>query len=181
MWMSLFPVFQHCRILARLKQSCLKYPLNYVKRTDISLPDDPNGPFVLVPCNLKYRNLNVTFDFGGWHGPKISVPSHESVRRHRHKHALGHHRKHQCVFEIVSWDCDAAILENTFLRSTYLVYDLENKRNSHGTIEKHGYFEYPTRSLRHCSWPVNRAWTVTDTDDYASGQHNHAYDFLFLG
>lgn len=102
--------------------------INYVKGTDISLPDDTNGHTILVPCNLKRRNLNITFEFGGWNGPKISVPIHEFVSHHHYKHAPGHHKGHQCVFELGGWDRDAAILGDTFLRSTYLVYDLENKR-----------------------------------------------------
>lgn len=110
-----------------LPEELARLIINYVKGTDISLPGDPNGHTILVPCNLKHRNLNVTFEFGGWDGPRISVPIHEFVSRH-FKHAPGHHRGHQCVFKIGGWDCDAAILGDNFLRSTYIVYDLENKR-----------------------------------------------------
>ncbi len=101
----------------------------YVGGTDISLPNDPSGPQILVPCNLKHRNMNITFQFGGWNGPKISVPIHEFINRHHFKHAPGHHNgHHQCIFGLVGHDKDTAILGDTFLRSAYLVYDLENKR-----------------------------------------------------
>ena len=94
---------------------------SYVHATEI-----PQDPWVLVPCNLKRKKVNIDFQFGGWNGPSISVPVHELIGRHHVKHAR-HHKDHRCSFGIIGLDINLALLGDTFLRSAYLVYDLERK------------------------------------------------------
>lgn len=73
--------------------------------------------------------MKITFQFGGWKGPIISAPVHYVIGRHvRHP---AHHIYDRCLLEIGSVESmgeTGPVLGENFLRSAYLIYDVENRR-----------------------------------------------------
>ena len=103
---------------------------HYLGGAHMPLYDSPGVAYASVSCDLLDRDMNITFQFGGWNGPIISVPIQEFIMRDPFKETSVHRRHHhQCVLGI--WgttNLDVAILGDNFMRSAYIVYDLENKR-----------------------------------------------------
>ena len=102
---------------------------DYLNGTDAFPANSFGLRAVFVPCEILRRNMNVTFQFGGWNGPRITVPIQELIKRDHFEQAGAHRRHHhQCLLEIFGGHTKDAILGDNVLRSAYVVYDLDNKR-----------------------------------------------------
>lgn len=88
----------------------------------------PNEEF--VPCKLKYTNAALIFGFGGPGGPSISVPISEMIDNGAiNPGATFEDGEPICSLFVDTVANDASgsiILGDSFLRSAYVVYDLEN-------------------------------------------------------
>lgn len=88
---------------------------------------DVNVPQPLVSCDLANSNAQFVYQFGGSSGPKISVPVADLIEPHipglRFKD-----RSDACLLGVEGADIDFLLLGDTFLRSAYVVYDLESKQ-----------------------------------------------------
>ncbi|KAL8694858.1 MAG: hypothetical protein Q9224_003490 [Gallowayella concinna] len=88
---------------------------------------DPNIPRPLVACNLANANAQFVYQFGGKSGPKISIPVADLV----HPPIPGlrfQDNSPACILGVEGADIDFLLLGDTFLRSAYVVYDLESKQ-----------------------------------------------------
>ncbi|KAK4936629.1 hypothetical protein LTR10_022552 [Elasticomyces elasticus] len=110
--------------------------------TDTLLPDDIaasifNGVGVVssetygnvVPCKLAKDDLTFTFQFGGSSGPKVNVSLSEFVTPLETTDGSTPTFKNgdqACSFAIDSAGDDPILFGDSFLRSAYVVYDLEN-------------------------------------------------------
>ena len=89
---------------------------------------DPNLQRTVVPCSLSGADAQLVFQFGGSSGPKISVSARDLVEL---PHISGLEFKDgtdACFFGIESGPQDFLLLGDTFLRSAYVVYDLETRQ-----------------------------------------------------
>lgn len=95
-------------------------------------PGDSALPLVACSIVTTKAGLNVTFGFGGPGDLRISVPISELVIHYEELGVLADGSE-ACFFGIVSnamysqFDSSIATLGDTFLRSAYVVYDLERK------------------------------------------------------
>ena len=81
-----------------------------------------------LPCNLSTADVNLSFGFSGANGPKISVPIGALVdtsvdKWSAYRFADG---TEACELLLDYSEDDALLLGDSFLRSAYVVYDLEN-------------------------------------------------------
>lgn len=85
---------------------------------------------ILVPCNLAKSNATLSFGFGGEGGPVINVPISEIINNEGIKAGSTYENGDAiCSLYIDSQTDDpsgSVILGDSFLRSAYVVYDLEN-------------------------------------------------------
>ncbi|KAL8698443.1 MAG: hypothetical protein Q9201_006568 [Fulgogasparrea decipioides] len=88
---------------------------------------DPVIPRPLVACSLANADAQFVYQFGGTSGPKISVPVADLISPHiedrRFKDGTD-----ACTLGVLGADIDFLLLGDTFLRSAYVVYDLESKQ-----------------------------------------------------
>lgn len=93
----------------------------------IGVTTDPNYGN-LVPCDLANDDLTFTFTFGGPHGATIKVPLSEFITPlltvDGSTATVG--GKIACTFAIDSAGSDPILFGDSFLRSAYVVYDLQN-------------------------------------------------------
>lgn len=89
--------------------------LGVTKSTEYNVP--------MIPCSMKAKNVTLTFDFSGIH---IDVSIHELVLEgiEMDENIL------LCTFGIYPSISAIPILGDTFLRSAYVVYDLDNREVS---------------------------------------------------
>jgi Eukaryotic aspartyl protease len=84
----------------------------------------------LVPCNLKNTNAAIIFGFGGQGGPSISVPLSEMINNAgvTPGATFGDGEAVCSLFadSVVNDPSGSIILGDSFLRSAYVVYDLDN-------------------------------------------------------
>lgn len=84
----------------------------------------------LVPCNLKNTNASLIFGFGGQGGPSISVPLSQMINNAGiTPGAVFDNGEAICsIFadSVANDPSGSIILGDSFLRSAYVVYDLEN-------------------------------------------------------
>ncbi|KAL8801586.1 MAG: hypothetical protein Q9200_006908 [Gallowayella weberi] len=95
--------------------------------THFGAVSDPNIPRPLVSCQLANANAQFVYQFGGKSGPKISIPVADLV----HPPIPGlrfHDNSPACILGVEGADIDFLLLGDTFLRSAYVVYDLESKQ-----------------------------------------------------
>lgn len=81
----------------------------------------------VVPCRYTHANATIIFGFGGPGGPQVSVPMSEMVVDTGSTFSDG---SEECYLGIDAVDESlggSIILGDTFLRSAYVVYDLENQ------------------------------------------------------
>ena len=81
-----------------------------------------------VPCRYRDANATIIYGFGGPGGPKISIPISEMIIDAEFQFQDG---SEGCYLGIDSVDVDLGgivLFGDTFLRSAYVVYDLENKQ-----------------------------------------------------
>ena len=87
---------------------------------------DPALPDALVNCNLQNAQASYIFAFGGDNGPKINVSLSQLVSEEPGvKFKDG---SQACSFGISKSTDGTIVLGDTFLRSAYVVYDLDNKQ-----------------------------------------------------
>lgn len=89
--------------------------------------DDSTQGWPLISCNLSTVDANFTFGFGGVDGPQISVPIGELVTPWQNNITFQDGTP-ACVFDIQVGDIPYVLLGDTFLRSAYAVFDLENNQ-----------------------------------------------------
>lgn len=96
----------------------------------IGVAQDNNTGYNLAPCSLNQSDANVTFGFGGLSGPLINVRLSEFLSDPytlSDGSILQINGQEVCLFGIYAGgDNTSTILGDTFLRSAYVVYDLEN-------------------------------------------------------
>ncbi|KAK5632741.1 hypothetical protein RRF57_008455 [Xylaria bambusicola] len=81
----------------------------------------------LLPCDFGDSGNYFSFGFGGNGGPVIKVGMDELVIPVQGKFTSGQYAgKDACQFGIQNMSSDPFLLGDTFLRSAYVVYDLEN-------------------------------------------------------
>lgn len=88
---------------------------------------DPAIPEPLVSCSLANADAQFVYQFGGTSGPKITIPVADLVD----PHIEGLQFKDgsdACTLGVEGADIDFLLLGDTFLRSAYVVYDLESKQ-----------------------------------------------------
>lgn len=84
------------------------------------------GQIPVLPCNLGTADVSLTFEFGGANGPKITVPISAFVDQSTGSSLRFADGTVACKLLIDSSDDDQLILGDSFLRSAYVVYDLDN-------------------------------------------------------
>ncbi|KAL9607798.1 MAG: hypothetical protein Q9167_007316, partial [Letrouitia subvulpina] len=93
---------------------------------------DPNFSRPLVPCGLSEADAQFVFQFGGTSGPKISVSARDLVSEPRFVSPDFRLRfkdgSDACFLGVYTTTEDFLLLGDTFLRSAYVVYDLEKKQ-----------------------------------------------------
>jgi hypothetical protein len=80
-----------------------------------------------VPCRYTHADATIIFGFGGPDGPQISVPMSEMVVEAGFTFADGSEGCYLGVDAVDESLGGSIILGDTFLRSAYVVYDLENQ------------------------------------------------------
>jgi hypothetical protein len=79
----------------------------------------------IIPCSQKDKNVSTNFHFGGLTGPTIDVPISQLVLRYLARL----NGVDMCQFGIYGSDGSyPTTLGDSFLRSTYVVYDVDNSR-----------------------------------------------------
>ena len=112
--------------------------------TDTYLPDDLANSILkgvgavqtkqlgnVIACDLAQRNASFNFGFGGSGGPTISVPIDEFVTdivTEDGSQAQFDDGTAACLFGLHGAGSDPILLGDTFLRSAYVVYDLQNNQ-----------------------------------------------------
>lgn len=89
--------------------------------------NEMTGPYGFVACNLSTADANFTFGFGGTDGPQISVPMSQLVLPWQYNLTFADGSE-ACVIGVSPATTPMVTLGDTFLRSAYSVFDLENKR-----------------------------------------------------
>ncbi|KAL8790638.1 MAG: hypothetical protein Q9213_000486 [Squamulea squamosa] len=80
-----------------------------------------------VSCNMSTAAATFTFGLGGPLGPQISVSMADFVAPFANNLTFGDGTP-ACYFDLESWENPYAILGDSFLRSAYAVFDLENRQ-----------------------------------------------------
>lgn len=89
---------------------------------------DPNMWNALVPCNLSTADATFTFGFGGPKGPQITVPISDFITPRSDNPDLAFaDGTPACELAIGSSGDTHMSLGDSFLRSAYVVYDIENQ------------------------------------------------------
>ncbi|KAL8898416.1 MAG: hypothetical protein Q9207_006711 [Kuettlingeria erythrocarpa] len=88
---------------------------------------DPNIPQPLVSCDLARSDAEFVYQFGGSSGPKISVPVTDLIEPHI-EGLLFENGSPACLLGVQGAEIDFLLLGDTFLRSAYVVYDLESRQ-----------------------------------------------------
>ncbi|KAL8866796.1 MAG: hypothetical protein Q9174_006078, partial [Haloplaca sp. 1 TL-2023] len=88
--------------------------------------NDPNIPQPLVACDLAGSDAEFVYQFGGPEGPSISVPVTDLVEPHI-PGVQFRDGSDACLLGVQEAPIDFLLLGDTFLRSAYVVYDLESK------------------------------------------------------
>lgn len=70
-----------------------------------------------VPCGFANTNATISYTFGGSDGPTVVVPMSETI---------GTSQENECVFGFGPAIGGISILGDTFLRSAYVVFDIDN-------------------------------------------------------
>ena len=83
------------------------------------------GP--IVPCELGTQNISLTFNFAGPEGPTVSVPLSAMISSTAEDIAFNFEDGSSvCIFDgIQASEAEFAVLGDTFLRSAYVVYNIE--------------------------------------------------------
>ncbi|KAL8946286.1 MAG: hypothetical protein Q9222_007295 [Ikaeria aurantiellina] len=89
--------------------------------------NDPNIPQPLVACSLANADAQFIYQFGGSSGPKISVPVADLIEPHIQGLQF-RDGSDACVLGVEGAEIDFLLLGDTFLRSAYVVYDLESRQ-----------------------------------------------------
>ncbi|KAL8723608.1 MAG: hypothetical protein Q9225_000150 [Loekoesia sp. 1 TL-2023] len=89
--------------------------------------DESTQGWPLISCNLSTADANFTFGFGGVDGPQISVPIGELVSPWTNNITFQDGTP-ACAFGIIVGDFPYVLLGDTFLRSAYAIFDLENNQ-----------------------------------------------------
>lgn len=84
-----------------------------------------NRPY--LSCNMSTAAATFTFGFGGPLGPQISVSMADFVHPFANNITFGDGTP-ACYFDLESSDYPYAVLGDSFLRSAYAVFDLENRQ-----------------------------------------------------
>ena len=79
-----------------------------------------------VACNVETATATFDFQFGGSNGPKVSVPVSEMVQPQVENQTFDD-KTPACALGIQSQDQDFLVLGDVFLRSAYVVYNLESQ------------------------------------------------------
>ncbi|KAL9596391.1 MAG: hypothetical protein Q9219_005826 [cf. Caloplaca sp. 3 TL-2023] len=87
---------------------------------------DPSVPQPLVACSLANADAQFVYQFGGSSGPKISVPVADLIEPHIQGLQF-RDGSDACLLGVEGANIDFLLLGDTFLRSAYVVYDLESK------------------------------------------------------
>jgi Eukaryotic aspartyl protease len=87
--------------------------------------EDPSTGEIFVDCDLASSNGALIYGFGGDSGPKIKVGLSELVFTDQ---KVQTYNGVACLFGIMSAGDNPNLLGDTFLRSAYVVYDLENNQ-----------------------------------------------------
>ena len=88
--------------------------------------NDPNVPYPLVACNLRTSDAQFVYQFGGNSGPKISIPVADLIDP-PYPGLKFKDGSAACTISGVEGDnVPFLILGDTFMRSAYVVYDLES-------------------------------------------------------
>ena len=88
------------------------------------------GGLQLVPCALRNSNATISFGFGGQGGPVINVPLSEMLEYASLQGDMFPNGEPVCSVGVDPVGSDLSgsiILGDTFLRSAYVLYDLDNK------------------------------------------------------
>ncbi|KAK6348138.1 hypothetical protein TWF718_005952 [Orbilia javanica] len=92
---------------------------------------DESSGIYLVPCDVGTANATLNYQFGGADGPTIKVPFSELVLPIRDSNGdfLQSGGIQYCLFGIKPGDVgDILLFGDTFLRSAYVVYDLDGQK-----------------------------------------------------
>ena len=89
--------------------------------------NDPNIPQALVACDLAGSDAEFVYQFGGSEGPTISVPVTDLVEPHIPGLQF-RDGSDACLLGVQAEPIDFLLLGDTFLRSAYVVYDLESRQ-----------------------------------------------------
>ncbi|KAL8718693.1 MAG: hypothetical protein Q9225_004194 [Loekoesia sp. 1 TL-2023] len=87
---------------------------------------DPNVRRPLVSCSLANADAQFVYQFGGSSGPKISVPVADLIEPHL-PGVQFRDGSDACLLGVEAGGADFLLLGDTFLRSAYVVYDLESR------------------------------------------------------
>jgi hypothetical protein len=88
---------------------------------------DEESAYSYVPCSYRNSNVLVIYTFGGPNGVNITVPLSELIGHKFNDQSAYENGTPACSFNFVpSSDDTMIILGHSFLRSAYVVYDLEN-------------------------------------------------------
>ena len=79
-----------------------------------------------VACNVESATATFDFQFAGSNGPKVSLPVSEMVQPQL-EHETFDDGTPACEVGITAQDQDFLVLGDVFLRSTYVVYNLESR------------------------------------------------------
>lgn len=88
--------------------------------------NDPNIPQPVVACNLANSDAGFVYQFGGSSGPKIRVPVADLIDPHIEGLQF-RDGSDACILKVQGAEIDFLLLGDSFLRSAYVVYDLESK------------------------------------------------------
>ncbi|KAL8645860.1 MAG: hypothetical protein Q9210_006475 [Variospora velana] len=89
--------------------------------------EDPNIPQPLVACDLATSDAELVYQFGGSSGPRISIPVADLIEPHIQGIQF-RDGSDACLLGVSGADIDFLLLGGTFLRSAYVVYDLESRQ-----------------------------------------------------
>lgn len=93
---------------------------------DFGAITDPLFAWPLVKCDLARADANYDFRFAGLHGPRISIPISDMIRPHV-PGLLFANSEDACFLAVKKHGEAMIILGTTFLRSTYVVANLDSK------------------------------------------------------
>ncbi|KAL6246084.1 hypothetical protein RBB50_007237 [Rhinocladiella similis] len=90
--------------------------------------EDNSSGYAYVPCAYRKSNVSVIYTFGGTDGVNVSVPLSELIAEQIEDDSAYENGTPACSLNFDPTDDEnGVILGDSFLRSAYVVYDLENK------------------------------------------------------